>query len=183
VGEVKTVQILPEYAPPTVQYVEAADRGFFVGYATQVDDYLFKVWYTTRPGDYSQAKVVQTTNKGVLFVPNLENGKTYYFQLIKVKDNYYETVPSEEYAVTPDGNLELEKPEIQGIIHQGNEALLHFVPVKKATGYGLEYREKGAASWQKMEITAAQIQYVKVNGLVAKKEYEFRMSASQKSNK
>lgn len=179
VGEVKNVQILPEYAPPTVQYVEAADRGFFVGYATQVDDYLFKVRYTTRPGDYSQAKVVQTTNKGVLFVPNLGNGKTYYFQLIKVKDNYYETVPSEEYAVTPDGNLELEKPEIQGVVYQGNEALLHFVPVKKAAGYGLEYREKGATNWQKMEITAAQIQYVKINGLVAKKEYEFRMSAKK----
>jgi beta-galactosidase len=176
-SEVKTIQILPEYAPPTVQYVEAGDRGFYVGYATQVDDYMFKLMYTTEPGNYTNAKVLQTTNKGGLLVPQLENGKTYYFKLKKLKHNYYETLASEEFSVTPDGNLAMQNPVIQGVIRQGNEALLRFVPVIKATGYTLEYREKGTSVWQQMEINAAQIQYAKINGLADKKEYEFRMIA------
>jgi beta-galactosidase len=179
VKDIRKVQILPELAPPTIQYVEPADGGFFVGYATQIDDYVFKIAYTTQLGDYTNAKVLQTTNKGVLHVPNLQNGQTYYFKLRKLKHNNYETIESEEIAVTPDGGMKLQNPILQGVIRQEKEAILCFEPVKKAIGYTIEYKEKGKDNWQKVEVNASQINFYKVNGLEKSKAYEFRVSTQK----
>lgn len=89
------------YPPPIIQYVEPADKGFFVGYAMQEDDYLFQVQYTTTPGNYVDATMLQSSTKGVLFVPGLTNGRLYGFRLRRLKDNNYPSAWSAEQTVTP----------------------------------------------------------------------------------
>ncbi|HKZ68369.1 MAG TPA: glycoside hydrolase family 2 TIM barrel-domain containing protein, partial [Chitinophagaceae bacterium] len=143
-----TVKIETEYSAPLIAYTEPANNGFYVGYPTTEEDYLFQVQYTTKRGDYSGATTTQTTNKGVLFVPGLQNGQTYYYRMRQRKHNNYITPWSEEIAVTPDGGLAPSKPMLAGVIRQGKEAIICFEPVKKATGYKLEYRSINGGEWK-----------------------------------
>ena len=173
-SETKEVTVGTGYAPPLVIYTEPADKGFFVGYVTEADDYVFKIQYTLQKGDYTNAKTIQSSTKGVLFVPGLENGKQYYFRMSRVKDNNYSTGWSEEHSVIPDGGQLLAKPVIQGVLRSGSDAIIIFEPVKKATGYTVEYRLKGAGEWKAIYVNAASIRHIRISGL-QKKEYEFRM--------
>jgi beta-galactosidase len=175
VGETKTAVVDPGYAPPLVYYTEPADKGFFVGYNTDNDDYVFKIQYTLSKGDYSNAKTIQTNAKGVLFVPGLENGKQYFFRMSRIKDNNYTTGWSEEQSITPDGNQVPVKPVIQGLIRSGNEAIIVFEPVKKAIGYSVEYRVKETGDWKLMNVNTADIRHIRVTGLQSK-DYEFRLA-------
>jgi beta-galactosidase len=171
-----TVKIETEYPAPLIAYTEAANNGFYVGCPTAEDDYLLQVQYTTKPGDYSDAATVQTTNKGVLFVPGLQNGQTYYYRMRRWKHNNYITPWSEELAVIPDGGLVPSKPMLAGVIREGKEAIICFEPVKKATGYKLEYRSINGGEWKTQLVNAAQINHFKLTGLMPKVSYEFRMA-------
>lgn len=112
-----------------------------------------------------------------MFVPGLINGQTYYFRMSRIKDNNYRTGWSEEYTVTPDGQQLPPKPIVQGVIRNGDEAMVVFEPVKKAIGYTIQYRAKGAAEWKAIEINAAQINHCRIAGLNANDTYEFRMAS------
>ena len=176
-SDVQTVRVEPDgYPAPAVQYVEPADGGFFVGYATQVDDYLVQVQYTQKPGDYTNAPTVQAATKGVLFVPGLANGQTYYFRLRRIKDNQYPTAWTTEYAVRPDGGQLPPGPVVQGVLTQADEAMVCFEPVSKATGYALDYRASSAQAWTRLLVPTAQTGFVTVGGLKANQPYQFRMA-------
>ncbi len=189
------------YPPPVIQHVEPADGGFFVGYATQVDDYLFQVQYTQKSGDYTAATVYQASTKGVLAVNGLTNGQRYYFRLRRVKDNNYPSAWSAEQTVIatavvrpgpggepapadrldwptdrPDGGQLLPAPVVQGIIRQGDGVEVCFVPVPKATGYVIEYRPAGVANWTQVRVSAAQSGFFHLSGLDTNKPYQFRLS-------
>lgn len=170
------VKIEMEYPAPLITYTEAADKGFYVGYPADHEDYLFQLQYTTNKGDYSAASTIQTTNKGVMFVPDLKNGQGYYFRMRRWKHNSYVTPWSEELFVIPDGGLVPSKPKLSGVIRQGTEAIVCFEPVKKAIGYKLEYRVINGGKWETKMVNAAQINHVKLTGLVPKHTYEFRMA-------
>ena len=171
-----TVTIETEYPAPLIAYTEPENNGFYVGSPATEDDYLFQVQYTTKPGDYSGAATLQTTNKGVLFVPGLQNGQTYYYHMRRWKHNNYITPWSEEIAVTPDGGLAPASPMLAGVIRQGKEAIVCFEPVKKATGYQLEYKGVNDSEWKTQMINAVQINHFKLTGLQTKLRYEFRMA-------
>lgn len=173
------------YAPPIIRHVEPADGGFFVGYATADDDFLFRVQVTTKPGDYAKAQTIASTTPGVLFVPGLENGKTYYFRVQRYTDNNSASLWTNEFRVVPDGGQKLSPPEISGIIRQGKEALVYFQTLPKATGYELQYRVAGkkTGEWQTQIIQAAQVEHGFVNGLNTGKQYEFRLAAINANGK
>ncbi|MBC7919861.1 MAG: fibronectin type III domain-containing protein, partial [Ferruginibacter sp.] len=164
------------YPAPVVQYVEPADGAFFVGYATQLDDYLFQVRYTQKPGDYATAPIRQATTKGVMAVRGLTNGQPYYFQLRRMKDNNYPSAWSEERTVTPDGGQLPPAPRVQGIIRQGGEAELCFIPVPKATGYVVEYRPTATTDWSHIRVNTAQSGFFHLTGLDQNKPYQFRLA-------
>lgn len=184
ISKIQTVNIEEtNFPPPAIRHIEAADGGFFVGYATDDDDYLYRLQYTTQPGDYSNAPIIQSTTRGVMFVSHLINGKTYYFKLQRFKDNNAESVWTSEYQVIPDGEILTQNPEIKGVIVQNNEAIVCFEPVPKAIGYVLEYRAKTVikkkevlGEWQKMDIPTAQVAYFTVKNLDPKAQYEWKMT-------
>jgi len=171
------VKVEMEAAAPLVYYVEPADGGFFVGYRTLPEDYAYAVQYTTAPGDYSNAKRIQSSTKGVLFVPNLKNGQRYFFRLQIIKQNNAHSAWSDEYTVTPDGRQQPVKPFVQGVMRNGANALLCFEPVKKGTGYTIEYKSVDATKWQQVEVTAVQISNHLLSGLEQNKQYQFRMQS------
>lgn len=175
-SEISRIQVGPGLAPPLVYYTEPASRGFFIGYATAADDYQFIVQYTDKSGDYTHAATVQTGAKGVLFVPGLENGHRYYFRMMKIKDNNYSTGWSEEHSVVPDGGQPPPPPGLRAVLRNGREAMICFSPVKKATGYTVQYRRKQTDAWTTETINAAQITEAKISGL-APGSYAFRMAS------
>jgi beta-galactosidase len=177
VGDVKTVMVGTGYAPPLIYYSEPADGGFYVGYTTELDDYAFRIQYTTTKNDYSNASTIQTSTKGVLFVPDLVNGKSYFFRMSRIKDNSYVTGWSEEHSIIPDGQQMPAQPILQGIIRNNTEALVIFEPVKKAISYSIQYRLKNAPEWKTTRVNAAQIRHAKITGLQKKNVYEFRVAA------
>jgi beta-galactosidase len=177
VSEVKKVKVETSYAPPVIYYTEPADKGFYVGYVTESDDYVFRIQYTTKAGDYTNAPTIQTSTKGVLFVPGLTNGKQYYFRMSRIKDNNYRTGWSEEHAVVPDGQQVPAKPNLQGVFRSNNRAMLVFEPVKKAIGYTAQYRVKGSGEWKTVKVNAADIHHFKIRGLNTNETYEFRMAS------
>lgn len=177
------VKIETEYPAPLVFYTEPANNGFFVGYPSTDEDYIFQVQYTTKPGDYAGAETLQTSNKGVLFVPGLKNGETYYYRMRSWKSNNYTSPWSNEIKVIPDGGQLPAKPSVRGVVKQQKEAIVFFEPQKKSTGYILEYKISGTETWQQRTINASQIDSYFLNGLDPKKSYEFRMLTLNENGK
>jgi beta-galactosidase len=138
---------------------------------------LYRVEVTSKSGDYANAKVVQTTNPGTLHVTGLENGKSYFYRLQKLKDNYAPSAWTSERRITPDGGQPLPKTKIRVAVQQGNEALVIYEPVKKATGYVFEYRKssKKPEPWQETLVNSARTEHLIISGLDPKVKYEFRV--------
>ena len=87
-SEAQTVKILSQLPPPIIQYDEAKDSGFSVGYGVLNDDYFYRIKVTEKAGDYTNAKTTQTTNPGTVHLTGLQNGKTYFYRLQSMRDNY-----------------------------------------------------------------------------------------------
>ncbi len=176
-SEIKKVQVGYGFAPPVIYYDEPADKGFFVGYATQADDYVFRLQYTRKAGDYSHAKAIQTTTKGVLFVPGLQNGQRYYYRLQRIKHNNCETSWSEEKSIMPDGGQLPMPPVVQGVLYQNGEAVICFKPVKKAIGYLVQYRRNEQDQWITLPIETAQMEHCRISNLEKEGSYQFRIAS------
>lgn len=179
VSEIRTVPIdVLTISPPVVQHVEPADGAFFLGYASEADDYLYRVQVSEKSGDYANARVVETTNPGALQVTGLTNGRPYFFRFQRVKDNFADSQWSEERTVTPDGGQAPTPPTLHGVLREGATALVDFTPVPKATGYVLEYRAIGSkpTAWQTALLESAQVGRFFVNTLDPKRRYEYRLA-------
>jgi beta-galactosidase len=154
--------------PPLIRYTEAADDAFFMEMETTADDRKFIIQTTDRSGDYSKAITTAAETKGSLKVSGLTNGKMYYYR-IKRSGDKGESGWSEEVAVKPDGGLAPANPHIQGVISNGNEAVICFDPVKKSTGYDLLYKSSQETNWHHAVITSAQTD-----------QYQFKIAGSGK---
>ncbi|RZJ23618.1 MAG: hypothetical protein EON51_01675 [Acinetobacter sp.] len=182
-GQIQKIATQFAPAPPLIRYTEAADQGFFIGYETLEDDYLFEVRYSTVQGNYADAGLIKSTNKGLLFVPGLENGQKYYFQMRRLRQNAYLSPWSEELTIMPDGGQLPASPNLDGIIHKVEQAVVLFTPVKKAIGYLLNYRIAGEKSWREVMINAAQINQYRLRGLKGDERYEFKLAAINAAGK
>lgn len=179
---IQTVKIGYGNAPPLIYYTEPADSGFFVGYASNADDYLYRIQYTTSKGAYTHAHTLQSQTKGVLFVPGLENGKTYYFRMQLIKHNSYTSEWSEEIAVTPDGEQLPAAPVVHGLLRNHTQALLFFTPVKKATGYVVQYRQ-GSGAWKEVYINRGTTGVALLSGLSGGAAPECRIAAENSAGR
>ena len=175
-SETQTVKILSQLAPPIIQYDEAKDGGFSVGYGVLNDDYFYRIQVTEKAGDYANAKTVQTTNPGTLHVTGLQNGKTYYYRLQSTRDNYALGEWTPERSITPDGGQPLPSTKIKATVPKDGELLVIYEPVKKATGYGFEYRKVNnkPQAWQTVKVPSARTEHLFIKNLDPKAKYEVR---------
>ncbi|REG78250.1 sugar-binding domain-containing protein [Algoriphagus antarcticus] len=176
----ETLEInLKAIVPPAIQHIQREKNGFYVGFATEVDDFQFRVRYSTNGDLEKTGKIISTTNPGLIFIPSNESKEAYSFQIQRVKDNYYHSDWSPEYEVCLDPNLNPQVPLIKGVTLQNGEALIHFEPVQKAIGYQLDYREigKNESVWKTLNSTKALEEFLIVDGLNPKVSYEFRLSS------
>jgi len=139
---------------PFIQYTEPADGGFFIGFETLKADNKLTVQVTDKPGNYTHAKEIIANTKGVICIEGLTNGKQYYYRIKRDQqnDNW-----SPEISVMPDGGIKPARPFIQGVIFSENNAIISFIPVKKSTGYSLQYKLPSESVWHTETITASQI--------------------------
>jgi len=172
---VQSIRIENQLAPPIIQYAEPQDEGFALGFASQDDDYLYRLEITEKAGDYSQARSLQSTNPGLMRVVGLQNGRRYFYRLQKIKDNYAPSIWTNERSIVPDGNLPLPPTKIKAFVQQGTEALLVYEPLKKALGYTFQYRklEKKPGPWQSIRVASARTEHLFIQGLDPKFKYEF----------
>lgn len=176
----QTLEIDPKkLVPPAIRHIQREKNGFYLGYATEVDDAQFRVRFAKGSDLDEKSKIITTTNPGLIFIPFDESDVPLYLQIQRVKDNFYSSEWSQVYYVSPDPSLAPQVPVINGVTLQNGAAMIHFQPVKKAIGYILEYRESGntESSWKSVKIPKALTEFVFVQGLNPKTGYEFRMSS------
>jgi beta-galactosidase len=176
-SESKVVKTIRQLAPPVIQYDEPKDRGFSVGYATLNVDYFYRLQYSEKAGDYTDAKTVQTTNPGTLHVTGLENGKPYFYRLRSVHNHYIPGEWSPERRIMPDGGQPLPPTKIKTTVKRGEELLVIYEPVKKSTGYAFEYRKIGKRplEWETIKVPSARTEHLFIKNLDSKAEYEIRV--------
>lgn len=174
----QTFEIDPKkIIPPAIRHIQREQTGFFVGYATEVDDFQFRVRFSKESDLEKTSKIISTTNPGLIFIPLEKSDELYYFQIQRVKDNHFHSDWSPIYKVETDPNINPEIPMLKGVTLQKGEAMVHFEPVAKAIGYQLEYREMGKknAPWEEMKSSKAMEEFMFVDGLDPKSTYEFRV--------
>lgn len=176
-GAIQTLKIVNQLPPPIIQYAEPRTRGFSLGYASLDDDYLYRVEISTKPGDYQDARIVQTRNPGMLHVNGLQDGQHYFYRMQVIKDNFAPSIWSAEAKIMPDGGIALPKTKISASVKRGTEALLVYNPIKKATGYAFQYRKlaKTPGQWEDIQVPRAQSNHLVLTGLDPKAQYEFRV--------
>jgi len=173
------IEIEPKkVVPPAIRQIETTKTGFYVGYATEVDDFQFRVRYSKGKNLENNSKTITTTNPGLIYIPVEDTDQPYYFQIQRVKDNNYFSDWSMVFEVPFDEILKPQVSAIKSVVRQKGGALVHFEPVKKAIGYVLEYRKSGEKSglWSAISLSRSIAELVFVEGLNPKTEYEFRLS-------
>ncbi|MGV3505475.1 MAG: sugar-binding domain-containing protein [Adhaeribacter sp.] len=161
--------------PPVLWHAEGGDSCAFIGYGYENFDYLYTVEYGPDLSDAANTKTIQVSTRGVLRIPNLQNGQTYQVRLKRTVQQYVDSEWSEILTVTPDGGQLPPAPVVQAISRQGNAALLSLEPVQKATGYRVSYGEKDAATTVILSNSLAP--FILVEGLKKGSAYNFTVKA------
>nr|MBI1228853.1 hypothetical protein [Cytophagales bacterium] len=164
------------FLPPGVRHVEATDKGFFVGYASDEMDFLYRTRYRDEKGE---EKIIQSRTPGLMSVSGLENGKSYSFEVQRVMNNNSNSLWSQTYTVIPDGGQKPAMPRMKGVFRDGIEAMITFDPIPKATGYKIQYRESESkeVDWTSMFLNRAEVYIGRIADLKPNRKYDFRMAA------
>ena len=164
------------FLPPGIRHVEPTNEGFFVAYASEETDFLYKVKYRS---ESDGEKIIQSRNPGLMAIRGLTNGQAYSFAVQRILDNNSTSQWSKWYNVKPDGDQNPTAPTLKGIFRNGREAVISFNPVSKATGYEIQYREsgKGNEGWQMVFLNRSEACFGRIADLKPNRKYDFRMAA------
>lgn len=172
---VQKVQTDEDELPPVIWTTVPDDHAFFVGYTVGNTDYLYELEYGTSPGNYT--KKMSLNNVGVLQVPHLQNGETYYYHLRRRMQWGFASEWSHEIAVQPDGGIAPTPPKVYGAIKNNKGLLLHFQPVKKATGYQLKMKHKESGKISLVPIHSAQSSYAFIKEVEQVEMYDLALQS------
>lgn len=159
--------------PPIIWTTVPDDQAFFIGYSVGDQDYLYDIEYGTEPDNYT--KKITLSNVGVLQVPNLQNGTTYYYRLGRRMQWGFASEWSHEIAVTPDHGITPATPKVYGVVKQEDRLMVYFRPVKKSTGYELKLMDKKTGKETIYPIPSAQSEYIVLNNLKDPEKYAVSM--------
>ncbi|WP_375586512.1 glycoside hydrolase family 2 TIM barrel-domain containing protein [Cyclobacterium xiamenense] len=171
-----------QFLPPGVRHVEATNEGFFVGYASDEMDFLYRTRYRDEHGD---EKIIQSRTPGLMAVRGLTNGKPYSFEVQRVMNNNSSSLWGKTYTVIPDGNQKPAPPTLKGAFRNGKEVVVSFLPVGKAIAYEIQYRESGTSedNWNAVYLNRTEVYFGHINSLKPNRSYEFRMATINENGK
>jgi len=172
---VQKAQLDEDELPPVIWKTIPYHDKFFIGYTVDNTDYIFEVEYGTSPGNYDHHLGLR--NVGVVQVPGLKSGETYYYRFRRRKQWGFASEWTHEIKVNLPEPMDSCPVKIHGSFQTGTTAMIAFEPVEKAVGYTIRYRENGASEWQQQELNAAVLEYAVVEDLKKNREYEFAMEA------
>ena len=66
---------------PVIKAVRAYHNGISIGYSSNIEEYLYKVQYSTSPDFSFDVHEFQTNTKGACYIPDLTGGNTYYIRM------------------------------------------------------------------------------------------------------
>lgn len=159
----QTIRTDEDELPPVIWTTTPDDQAFFVGFTVFEKDYLYDVEYGTEPGNYT--KRITLSNVGVLKVPELQNGVTYYYRFRRRMQWGFASEWSHEIKVTPDYGIKPMVPKVYGAIKKDNSVLLHIEPVKKSIGYEVKVVNKASGAEAIHHVKTAQSPYIMLNDL------------------
>ena len=172
-----TVRLDQGELPPIIRKTVPSESSFFVGYSVDRIDYMYEVKYGTSPGEYVNHIAVR--NVGVLQVPGLENGQTYYYRMRNRKQWGFASDWTHEIAITPDGGQIPDKPNVYGVIRNGQKALIMLEPVSKAIGYKVGVYKDGKQIKQKTD-NRSHVEFILLKDLSDDIDYEFSVKVVNK---
>ena len=172
--EIIDIQLDEDELPPIIRNTTPANESFYVGYSVDRVDYMYEVKYGTSTGNYTNT--IGLRNVGVLQIPYLENGTSYYYKIRNRKQWGFASEWSHEIEVTPDGDLPPQKPVIHGIIRKGSKTFIHLSPVPKVEGYEIKVYKEGRVIQEKSE-NRAHIEYIMVEGLSEGVDYVYTVES------
>ena len=154
-SEVAAVRTDADELPPIIWATVPADGAFFVGYTVAPVDYLYEVAYGTAPGRYSDT--LSLRNVGVLKIPHLKNGQTYYYRMRSRKQWGFASEWTHEVAVTPNGESAPDKPRVHGVLQQDSVVVINYDAVPMSTGYEVKLTHEPTNQMQIVPIRAARL--------------------------
>ncbi len=127
--------------PPIVWLTEPGNHSFFVGYSFFYTDSQYEVRYRKDTSHLVSWDMIRSNNFSLLQVPNLDNGKQYFFQIRKLSAfSSTQNQWSELYAVTPNKWHQSGTPNLLGWVQKGSELLLSVKPAQNANGYKITFK-------------------------------------------
>jgi beta-galactosidase len=174
-----------DFLPPGVRYVEPTNDGFFVAYTTDETDFIYRIRYREKDGPSGNDEIISSRTPGLMAVRRLKNGRPYTFEVQRVTDNNSYSRWSKTYEVVPDGGQLPAVPWLKSVLRNKSEAVLSFVPVPKAIGYEIQYREsgRGEAGWHSFFLNRSEVDYGRIGDLQVNQTYEFRIAAMNANGK
>jgi hypothetical protein len=122
--------------PPVIWLSEASNKGFFTGYSFHYSDNQYVIRYGTNLTDKDNWKTITSGTFGIMQVPNLTNGTTYYYQLKRESAfNSNASEWSEVKTITPNEGHQSGNAIIHGYVQVGNELLISCTPSHNAKGF------------------------------------------------
>jgi len=124
--------------PPVIWLSEPADKGFFVGYSYHFADNFYEIRYTNNLNNENNWKYIVTNTFGLMQVPNLKNGVTYYYQIRK-RSAFYAAPNhwSELKTITPNTNHQYGKVTVHGFFQNQNNLFISLTPSKNASSFNI----------------------------------------------
>lgn len=120
--------------PPIIWQSEPSDKGFYVGYSCHYSDNQYELRYSLDK-DTKSWNSITTGNFGMLEVPNLNNHKTYYYQLRRFGAyNNTASLWSEMKTVIPNPNHQYGNIQLHGYVQQKNELIISVTSSTNAKG-------------------------------------------------
>ncbi len=122
--------------PPVIWLNEASNNGFFTGYSFHYSDNQYVIRYGTNLNEKDKWNTLTSGTFGMMQVPNLTNGTTYYYQLKRESAfNSNASEWSEVKTITPNEGHQSGYSIIHGFVQVGNELLISCTPSHNAKGF------------------------------------------------
>lgn len=149
--------------PPVIWQVQPDDGRVHIGLGYTYSDLFYTLRYGNDPDDKSSWKSISSRAMGMFHLEGLKNGTKYYVQVAAAPQfagSNELSVWSEVLEVTPSKQVSTGKPELKGIITQGEFAVFVCKPAADGSFYKIRYLLNGKQ--KELSVNRSDFDYVSI---------------------